>query len=177
MNRPGFDGGDRGWCPNTRTGTGWFGAQQPEQRGRGPSHPAAPRTPLPYATPAAATLPRVTRDSVLAHYTVGQNVRRVDRKEAKLITLGDLDLLLQSIGFGQTRTFDLRGRELDPGTLVWAVAFAGDIRSPAARKSVPWEIDAFDADTGEPVRNGSALRHGTWPPGWDLVRDRDPSPH
>jgi hypothetical protein len=148
-----------------------------------PSRPPYPPTPLPaptvagpptptptrYPTPHAVPTPAVSRQDALAQ-TRGTTFRvtplRIDRKEAKLMTLGEW---MQAGGSG------LGG--VDPATPVWVVVVWGDFLIGGPLGAPPrhgnWGGRVIQAQTGASFGDfaGPALAS------WSALPDRDPGPH
>jgi hypothetical protein len=131
-----------------------------------PTSDAGPPTPTPtrYPTPAALPTPVLSRRDALAG-TTGEMMRvgvlRVDRKEIKLLTLGEWE---QARG----------GRAAaDPATPIWVVVIWGDflIGGPPGAPSQhgEWAGTVYLAQTGSVLYQfaGPALA------AWDALPDRD----
>ncbi len=136
----------------------------------GPTPTPRPRVAVP--TPAAVGRPNIDRSALLNQFHLGRAIHRIDRKEAKLLMLGELEDAFVAMGFGRDR--NLR-TDIDDSTIVWAGALSGDVEPFFARHPVPWEITYFHGTTGEWLGDLAAVDHGTWPSAWDRLPDRDPA--
>lgn len=93
-------------------------------------------------------------------------VQRVDRIEAKLVTVGEFTSAAHP---ALTLTGD------NPSRLVWAIAVSGDVVPSLARgEHFAWAVVEFDASSG--AWSGTVAKHdGTWPTFFDQLQDRSPS--
>jgi hypothetical protein len=95
-------------------------------------------------------------------------VKRVDRIEAKLMMHGELRDAIYSSPPSEPG--------VDPGRIVWAVAFAGQYSPQFARgREYAWGVLVFDPVSGQPIGSHAGPDGTAWPPYWDKLPDRDPT--
>jgi hypothetical protein len=110
----------------------------------------APPTMTPYPTPAVVPTPKVSRQEALDRVQAGRpnsmrtTVLRIDRKEARLVTVADLWAAEGSWW-----------RD-DPHRLVWIVGVTGEVSvdGPVGSQTGAWAANTFDALTGEALSGG-----------------------
>ena len=139
------------------------------------SEVASPGTsPSPTPTRSAAAQPVraiLTRDQAIALVrSLGNDVRRVDRIEAKLVPWDEF----APVGMGVDRTGGPAHGGGVPIPAVWAVAVAGELRPNMGdllpRLTYPWALYGID-----PIRGNVATLKvdvgGIWPPGFDTLAE------
>ncbi len=138
--------------------------------------PTPVSAPTPVPTPSTISPPKHTREQILASRQAGTPAYpRLDRKEAKLVMLDELETWLASLGDSSSGPYP---PGTGPGSIVWAVVVAGEIvpdRGMWMRDRYPrWEVKWYNAGTGAFMGAFWAGNQGDWPPDWEALPDRDP---